>query len=117
MRIKPDYHLAWSNWGSAILHWAPLASETERPALCRRALELCQHAYEISSASGAYNAACACASLDDKDRCRLWLDRAKAAGVLPDPGHLIMDPDFEGVRDEQWFHVFLGKEGDGLTKA
>jgi hypothetical protein len=55
----------------------------------------------------AYNLACVCAKQEKETDSRKWLQRAKALGKLPSRDHIDRDPDFQTVRDRQWFKEFL----------
>ena len=73
------------------------------------AKEKASEADRIKPGEGAYNAACACARLGEDDECRRWLETALEHGELEDRSHMETDPDFESVRDTEWFKEILEK--------
>jgi hypothetical protein len=88
----------------------------ERSELLRLAREKYLEADAISPGVGAYNVACTHSLEGDGEACRTWLQKAKAAKILPDCEQLLGDMDLDAVRGEAWFREFLkelGCESDG----
>lgn len=107
LKIKPDNHEALNNWGGAFILQGATKSGTEAERLFDQGREKALAAEELSPGAGSYNLACAFARLGQESNCREWLEKCKAQVTLPSADHIRDDPDFAGVREQEWFEKFL----------
>jgi hypothetical protein len=64
-------------------------------------------AEQLRAGAAAYNLACVAALRGDRENCRQWLERSRAAGKLPPRQHLMADSDLASVRNDPWFTELL----------
>jgi tetratricopeptide (TPR) repeat protein len=101
--LKPSYYDAWNNWAAMLLYQSRNKTDQERKNLLREAKEKCLKAESIKTGSGAYNLACAHASLGEEKDCQKWLKTAEQAGTLPTRQKAMSDPDLKSMRNKKWF--------------
>jgi Tfp pilus assembly protein PilF len=116
LAIKPDKHEALANWGITLADQARTKTGGEKWALVERGKEVLERGYILNPAVIAYNLACACAVLGDRERALKLLQESKVAGELPDFKHLMTDPDLESLRDSDAFKSFLKETFPEVTQ-
>jgi Tfp pilus assembly protein PilF len=107
VRLKPDMHEAFNNWGSMLAAQAQQHPGAERDALLDQAEDKLKRAEAVKQGSGAYNLACLAALRGQEGECRQWLETGRQAGALPDRAHLESDADLDPVRETDWFRDLI----------
>ena len=102
IRIKPDKHEAFNNWGTALIHEANTVSVDARPQILGTALEKLKRAKKLDGC-GIYNLACIHAQLGNDELALDELEACQSDGTLPDKDHLDQDTDLESLRDNTCF--------------
>jgi tetratricopeptide (TPR) repeat protein len=108
--IKPDNELALCGWGLALLELAARKSGDEREKLLDDAIAKFEQAERIRPGIAVYNLGCAYGLLEDKEKCRKWLEKAEQLGKLPTKEKADNDPSFVNVRNEDWFKQLNWKQ-------
>lgn len=107
--LNPHLYAPLTNWGGALSAQAKAKAGPERDRLLDLAEEKCARVEELHPGRGTYNLACLAALRSREDKCRFWLDRARASGQLPGRDYLAEDPDLASMRDLEWFDRFLAE--------
>ena len=107
VRIKPGDAEKLDNWGSTLVVWSRVVSDTMKENLLIKAKDVLLQAEQIEKGSGSYNLACVYSLLGHDAECLKWLETSKEAGRLPKREHLDNDKDMDSVREKQWFKDFL----------
>lgn len=107
LELKPDMHEALNNWGAALADHAKTKTGEEADRLFEMAGKKYLNVEVIKPGEGAYNLSCLFAFRKDETNCRKWLEKSKEAGMLPEPKHIMEDPDLESMRDKDWFKGIL----------
>ncbi len=103
-RIKPDGAQILNDWGVALMERARRMTGPERDARHQEAEEKFLEAEKHHRAIGSYNLACIYSLRGDQERCREYLELARANHTLPSRAHMESDPDLGGARSLDWFH-------------
>lgn len=99
-----------SGLAAVLLGLGGLKEGPEATALFSEAKEKAVEAERLEPGVGAYNAACACARLGEKDECRTWLERCRDLGALQSRKHMQEeDEDLASVRSKKWFREILDR--------
>ena len=110
LRLEPDDFETLHNWGVALMEQAEVKDAAERDQLLRQAEERLTSAESISSGISAYVLAGLTALQGREEDCKKWLMKAKESGELAelaDEDILDLDPDFDSVRDKDWYREIV----------
>jgi len=108
IRIKPNQHDAFNNWGTALWVQAKLKGNTPKgDQLLDEANLKFRQAETLRPGSEAYNLACLAALKSQESECRQWLEVSAQLGCLPSKSRILNDTDLAAYRDTSWFHELL----------
>jgi hypothetical protein len=96
-------------WRWGVLLWTQ-ARRSEGPDSIQLLEEAKRKFLELESRSPrsvAYNLACVCALLGDREGCRHWLQHSLEPGILVSSDWMARDPALASVRDCDWFRQML----------
>jgi len=109
--VKPDFHKALNNWAIALQDRARITGGGKVSRLLDEARNKLIQIIDVFPGHAYYNLACNSSLQDNETECQEWLKKCHASGGLPSREHIRTDPDFERVRDRDWFRIFLNSLG------
>ena len=107
VKVMPDKRDAFEDGGSTLILRHTVFLDNKKNKLLHQAKEILLKAEQSKEGSSSYNLARVCALNSEGDECLKWLIKSKEKGDLPSRTDLEQDPDFENIRDKQWFKDFL----------
>ena len=110
LAIKPDNHEALYNWGSALSQQAKDKQGDAADALYAQAQEKLLAGDAILPGSCSYNLACLAGLQGDGAGAAKYLEKSKAVD-WPGCEHIMVDSDFDSVRDTPQFQAALAAVG------
>jgi tetratricopeptide (TPR) repeat protein len=106
--IEPEQIQILNNWGMVLLERRRLSpDETIWEDVDDEVIKISGRSERLRPGGGAYLSACLNALIGDDVGCSFALKKAHKSNMLPSKEYLLKDPNLEGVRDSEWFEVFV----------
>ena len=107
LQLKPDDHIALSNWGAALLDQAGMKAGEEAEDLLQQARQKLLTAAQLRTGSGAYNLACVEAREGNTSEALRRLRVLESARAPLSRAQFAAEKDFDNIRNDPEFVKFV----------